>query len=35
VMARRNVDSTDAKRLLDEAGGVIRRVIGDPPPVVG
>jgi N-acetylmuramic acid 6-phosphate etherase len=35
VMARRNVDAADAERLLAEAGGVIRRVIGDPPPVVG
>jgi N-acetylmuramic acid 6-phosphate etherase len=35
VMARRNVEAADARRLLAEAGGVIRRVIGDPPPVVG
>jgi N-acetylmuramic acid 6-phosphate etherase len=34
VMARRNVDAADARRLLTEAGGVIRRVVGDPPPVV-
>jgi N-acetylmuramic acid 6-phosphate etherase len=35
VMARRNVDAAEARRQLDAAGGVIRRVIGDPPPVVG
>jgi N-acetylmuramic acid 6-phosphate etherase len=33
VMRRRGVDAAEAARLLDEAGGVIRRVIGDPPPV--
>jgi N-acetylmuramic acid 6-phosphate etherase len=33
VMARRNVDAATGRRLLAEAGGVIRRVIGDPPPV--
>jgi N-acetylmuramic acid 6-phosphate etherase len=34
VMARRNVDREEAGRLLAAAQGVIRRVIGDPPPVV-
>lgn len=33
VMLRRGVDAPAAQRLLAEAGGVIRRVIGDPPPV--
>jgi len=33
VMVRRNVDAAGARRLLNDAGGVIRRVIGDPPPV--
>jgi N-acetylmuramic acid 6-phosphate etherase len=35
VMLRRGVDAAEAERLLAAAGGVIRRVIGDPPPVVG
>jgi len=35
VMVRRNVDAATARRLLEDAGGVIRRVIGDPPPVIG
>ncbi len=34
VMLRREVSREEAQRLLGEAGGVIRRVIGDPPPVV-
>jgi N-acetylmuramic acid 6-phosphate (MurNAc-6-P) etherase len=34
VMVRRRVDAADAQRLLEDAGGVMRRVIGDPPPVV-
>jgi len=34
VMVRRNVDLAAAHRLLEDAGGVIRHVIGDPPPVV-
>lgn len=34
VMARRAVDAPEADRLLEAAGGVLRRVIGDPPPVV-
>jgi N-acetylmuramic acid 6-phosphate (MurNAc-6-P) etherase len=33
VMARRNVDAATGRQLLAEAKGVIRRVIGDPPPV--
>jgi N-acetylmuramic acid 6-phosphate (MurNAc-6-P) etherase len=35
VMLRRGVTAGEARRLLAEAGGIIRRVIGDPPPVVG
>jgi N-acetylmuramic acid 6-phosphate etherase len=31
VMIRRNVDAAEAERLLERAGGVLRRVIGDPP----
>jgi N-acetylmuramic acid 6-phosphate etherase len=34
VMARRGVDAAEARRLLDEADGVVRTVVGDPPPVV-
>ena len=33
VMARRDVDADEAQRLLDEANGIVRSVIGDPPPV--
>ena len=33
VMVRREVDGAGADRLLLEADGIIRRVIGDPPPV--
>jgi N-acetylmuramic acid 6-phosphate etherase len=33
VMARRDVDAAEADRLLDAAGGVLRRVIGEPPTV--
>ncbi len=33
VMTRRGVNATTGRRLLEEADGVIRRVIGDPPPV--
>jgi len=33
VMARRKVGASAARRLLEQAGGVMRRVIGDPPPV--
>lgn len=35
VMARRGVDAGEARRLLDRAGGVVRRAAGDPPEVVG
>ncbi|UCF39608.1 MAG: N-acetylmuramic acid 6-phosphate etherase [Gemmatimonadota bacterium] len=35
VMARRRVDAAEARRLLDAAGGVVRRAAGDPPEVVG
>lgn len=34
VMAGLNVDAGEASRRLDKAGGVIRKVLGDPPPVV-
>lgn len=34
VMVRRDVGPDEAERLLEAAGGVIRHVIGDPPPVV-
>ena len=34
VMVRRNVQANEAAALLDGAGGIIRRVIGDPPPIV-
>jgi len=33
VMARRGVSAAEATRLLEAAGGVLRRVIGDPPTV--
>jgi N-acetylmuramic acid 6-phosphate etherase len=33
VMARRGVDAAEAAALLETAGGVLRRVIGDPPSV--
>ena len=33
VMMRRGVDAATGRRLLEDAGGLIRRVIGDPPPV--
>ncbi len=33
VMVKRGVNRAEAARLLEEAGGVIRRVVGDPPPV--
>lgn len=35
VMVKRAVDAAEAARLLDEAGGLVRRAAGDPPPVVG
>ncbi len=34
VMSRLGVDADTAARRLDEAGGLVRRVVGDPPPVV-
>ena len=34
VMLRRGVGAAEAHRLLEDAGGVMRRVIGDPPSVV-
>jgi N-acetylmuramic acid 6-phosphate etherase len=33
VMVRRDVDPDSARRLLEEAGGVVRRAAGDPPAV--
>lgn len=33
VMARRGVDRSEAQRLLDQAGGFVRPVVGDPPAV--
>ena len=33
VMARRKVDAAEASRLLEAAGGFVRPVVGDPPPV--
>lgn len=33
VMARRQVGRAEAARLLAEAGGFVRRAVGDPPPV--
>jgi N-acetylmuramic acid 6-phosphate etherase len=33
VMVRLGVDAADARRRLEAAAGVLRRVIGDPPPV--
>lgn len=33
VMVKREVGPEEAQRLLDEANGVVRSVIGDPPPV--
>jgi N-acetylmuramic acid 6-phosphate etherase len=33
VMARRGVSKEEAERLLDAEAGVLRRVVGDPPPV--
>ena len=33
VMARRGVDQREAQRLLDQAGGFVRPVVGDPPAV--
>lgn len=34
VMLRRNVDVATARQLLEESGGFVRPVVGDPPPVV-
>ena len=33
VMARRKVDASEARKLLDAAGGFVRPVAGDPPAV--
>ena len=33
VMARRKVDASEARRLLESANGFVRPVVGDPPPV--
>jgi N-acetylmuramic acid 6-phosphate etherase len=32
VMQKMQVGCADAERLLEEAGGVVRRVVGGPPP---
>jgi len=34
VMVRKGVGAADAERLLSEAGGFVRRAVGDPPAVV-
>ncbi len=34
VMVLRSVDVKEATRLLADAGGIVRKVVGDPPPVV-
>lgn len=34
VMIRRGVDAAAAEQLLEAAAGMVRRVIGDPPPVI-
>jgi N-acetylmuramic acid 6-phosphate (MurNAc-6-P) etherase len=33
VMARRGVDMESAERLLEEHGGRLREIVGDPPPM--
>jgi N-acetylmuramic acid 6-phosphate etherase len=33
VMVRRTVNATEARHLLERAGGSVRRAVGDPPPV--
>jgi len=33
VMAAKDVGRADAERLLADAGGFVRRAVGDPPPV--
>jgi N-acetylmuramic acid 6-phosphate etherase len=33
VMAHAGLDAADARRRIEAAGGVLRRVVGDPPPV--
>jgi N-acetylmuramic acid 6-phosphate etherase len=33
VMARRGVDAAEARRLLEDANGFVRPVVGDPPAV--
>lgn len=35
VMIRGAVDAEGARRLLAEAGGFVRRAVGDPPPITG
>ncbi len=34
VMTRREIPANEARRLLEEARGLVRRVAGDPPPVI-
>ena len=35
VMAKRGIGKTDAEQLLAAAGGLVRKAVGDPPPVTG
>ena len=35
VMVKREVDADRARELLADARGIVRRVVGDPPPVTG
>jgi len=35
VMVRGGVGEAEAARRLEQADGVVRRVVGDPPPVAG
>jgi N-acetylmuramic acid 6-phosphate (MurNAc-6-P) etherase len=33
VMAKKGIRREEAQRVLDDAGGFVRRAVGDPPPV--
>jgi N-acetylmuramic acid 6-phosphate (MurNAc-6-P) etherase len=33
VMVKRGVDAERGRELLADSGGIVRRVVGDPPPV--
>lgn len=35
VMVRRSMDADEARQLLESAGGVVRRAVGDPPSIPG